>query len=327
MPPDQTMSRKRRNVLALLLKLTISVAVLAYIFLKKAPVPEILREIKRVELVWILASFSLHALGVWISAKRWQILIQAQGESVPLGYLAKSYLVGTFFNNFLPTRFGGDLVRIYDGSQYSRSILKSSAVVLVERLTGVFILLLFALGASLIRLDMAREFPIIWISMLCALSGLVVIFGFLSPLWGRWLSRLPDRGFLAKVKIKAQQFRDTILVYRSRKKAVSKAMGWAFLLQVNVIFHYYLAGKGLHLQIPFLDYFIFIPIILLILTIPITISGWGLREGLYIQIFGYYTIPAAAAFSFPLIADAAFTLLIGLIGAAIFITRKQQAQP
>ncbi len=327
MPLDQLMPKKKRNVLALLLKLTISGSVLAYIFLNQAPVQDILREIKQVDLVWILASFSLHALGVWISAVRWQILIQAQGEDVPLGYLAKSYLVGTFFNNFLPTRFGGDLVRIYDGSLYSRSILKSSAVVLVERLTGVFILLLFALGASLIRLDMAREFPIVWISILCASGGLVLIFGFLSPFWGRWLSRIPDRGFLAKLKTKSQQFRDTILVYRSKKKAVSKAMGWAFLLQVNVIVHYYLAGKGLHLQIPFLDYFIFIPIILLILTIPITISGWGLREGIYIQIFGYYAIPAAAAVSFPLIADAAFTLLIGLIGAAIFVTRKKQIDP
>ncbi len=321
------MPKNKKKALVLLLKLTISLSALAFIFLIKAPIQDILRELSRVDLAWILASFSLHGLGVWISAKRWQILIQAQGDSVPLGYLAKSYLVGTFFNNFLPTRFGGDLVRIWDGSHYSRSILKSSAVVLVERLTGVFILLLFALGASLVRLDMAREFPIIWISMICALGGLGLILSFFSPLWGRLLSMFPDRGFLAKLKSKAQQFREIILAYRSQKKAVTKAVGWAFLLQVNVIVHYYLAGKGLHLQIPFLDYFIFIPIILLILTIPITISGWGVREILYIQIFGYYAIPEAAAFSFPLIADAAFTLLIGLIGAVIYITRKKRSHP
>lgn len=321
------MPKNKKNALALLLKLAISISALAFIFLEKAPIPDILRELEQVDMAWILASFSLHALGVWISAKRWQILIHAQGDSVPLGYLAKSYLVGTFFNNFLPTRFGGDLVRIWDGSQYSRSILKSSAVVLVERLTGVFILLLFALGASLIRLDMAREFPIIWISITCALGGLMLILSFLSPLWGRLMSKIPDREFLAKFKSKAQEFRETILAYRSQKKAVTKAVGWAFLLQVNVIVHYYLAGKGLHLPIPFLDYFIFIPIILLILTIPITISGWGVREMLYIQIFGYYFIPDAAAFSFPLIADAAFTLAIGLIGAVIYITRKKRAHP
>jgi hypothetical protein len=48
---------------------------------------------------------------------------------------------------------------------------------------------------------------------------------------------------------------------------------------------------------------------------------------LYIQIFGYYFIPDATAFSFPLIADAAFTLAIGLIGAVIYITRKKRAHP
>ena len=321
------MPKHKKTTLVFLLKLTISLSALAFIFLKKAPLQDILRELRQVDMAWILASFSLHALGVWISAKRWQILIHAQGESVPLGYLAKSYLVGTFFNNFLPGRFGGDLVRVWDGSHYSRSILKSSAVVLVERLTGVFILLLFALGASLIRLDMAREFPIIWISMICALGGLTLILSLLSPLWARLLSRFPERGFLAKFKSKAQQFLDTLLVYRSRKKAVTRALGWAFLLQVNVIVHYYLAGKGLHLQIPFLDYFIFIPIILLILTIPITISGWGVRELLYIQIFGYYAVAEAAAVSFPLIADVAFSLIIGLFGAFIYITRKKRTSP
>jgi hypothetical protein len=47
--------------------------------------------------------------------------------------------VGTFFNNFLPSRFGGDIVRIWDGSRYSHSLVKSSAIVLVERLTGIIV--------------------------------------------------------------------------------------------------------------------------------------------------------------------------------------------
>ncbi len=150
----------RKDVLVFLLKLTVSFALLAYIILKKASVPDILRVLRGVDIFWILASFSLHALGVWISAVRWRILILAQGDTVPLGYLVKSYLVGTFFNNFLPSRFGGDVVRIWDGSRYSGSVLRSSAVVLVERLTGVIILLLLVgQGAELAQLgDAIDEF-------------------------------------------------------------------------------------------------------------------------------------------------------------------------
>jgi hypothetical protein len=318
--------KSRKDVLALLLKLAVSLGLLAYIVLEQAPVPDILRVLRGVDMFWILASFSLHALGLWISAVRWRILILAQGDTVPLGYLVKSYLVGTFFNNFLPSRFGGDVVRIWDGSRYSGSVLRSSAVVLVERLTGVIILLLLALTASLIRLDMAREFPVIWLALALAAAGLAALFGFLTPFSEKLLHRLPESGFLGRLSGKALEFREAVLVYRSRKGAVLKALFWALLLQVNVIVHYYLAGKGFHLEVPLLDYFIFIPVVLLVLTIPITISGLGVREVLYTQILGYYAIPASAAVAFSLIADTAFTLAVGLLGAVVYITRKKPGQ-
>lgn len=317
--------RNANNILAFLLKLAVSVSILTWLILTRAKIPDILLELLRMNLIWIAASFSLHALGIWISAVRWRILIRAQGDTVPLGFLVKSYLVGTFFNNFLPTRFGGDIVRIWDGSRYSQSVLKSSAVVLVERLTGVVVLLVFALTASLIRLDMARTFPVIWVAMGLAFLGLLMILGFVfTPLWRGLGSRLPDRGALGKLNSKIGQFRETLLAYRSHSRALGQAMFWACLLQINVILHYWLAGKGFHLDVPLLDYFIFIPVILLVLTIPITIGGLGVREGLYTQILGYYGILGATAVSFSLIADTAFTLAIGLIGAVVYVTRKSK---
>ncbi len=321
------MPKKPRRRWLFYLKILVSLSLLTYIFLHQVRLSDMLQELRTVNAVWIVASFSLHALGVWISAVRWRILIQVQGDRVPLSFLVKSYLVGTFFNNFLPTRFGGDIVRIWDGSRYSRSILKSSAVVLVERLTGVVVLLFFALTASLARLEMAREFPIIWLSAGIALTGLALVLSFLTPLWGKLLGRLPVTGFRGQLRQKGLEFREALLVYRTHPRSLLKALFWALLLQINVIAHYWMAGKGFHFQVPLLDYFIFIPIALLVLTIPITIGGLGVREGLYIQILGYYSIPAPAAVGFSLIADTAFTLAIGLIGAVIYATRKAPPTP
>jgi uncharacterized membrane protein YbhN (UPF0104 family) len=316
------MPKKQRTRRLFYLKILVSLSILAFIFLSRVKLSEVVQELRRVDAAWIAASFSLHALGVWISAVRWRILILVQGDRVPLGYLVKSYLVGTFFNNFLPTRFGGDIVRIWDGSRYSRSILKSSAVVLVERLTGVVVLLLFALTASLIRLEMAREFPVIWLSAGIALSGLALVLFFLTPLWGKLMGRFPGTGFWGRLRKKGLDFRTALLTYRTHPRSLLKALFWAAMLQVNVIVHYWMAGKGFHFQVPLLDYFIFIPIVLLVLTIPITIGGFGVREGMYMQILAYYAIPASAAVGFSLIADTAFTLAIGLIGAFIYVTRK-----
>ncbi len=313
---------ERKDLRILALKLIFSCSILVFLFISEVRIKDIPQALKNIEINWLVLSFSLHALGLLISAHRWQILIRAQGDDVPLGFLAKSYLVGNFFNLFLPTRFGGDMVRIYDGKRYSHSLLKSSAIVIVERFTGVIILLTFAFVVSLSRFDVAQSMPIIWISLLVGFSGLLLAFLFFTPISQFFLEKIPEKGLLQNFKSKALEFRRIVFVYKNKKRAFSLALFWAFLLQINVILHYYLAGKAFHLEIPLVDYFIFIPILLLILTIPVTIGGLGLREMLFIQIFAAYGIAENVAFSFSIIADFGFTLIIGIIGGIIFTTRK-----
>lgn len=314
-------NKEKRKLLVFGLKLVFSFSIILFLLTYKTSIANILQVLRDVDISWLAVSFSLHSVGLLVSAYRWQILARAQGDAVPLGFLAKSYLVGTFFNNFLPTRFGGDIVRIWDGSRYSKSLLKSSAIVLVERLTGIIVLFIFALGASLFRLDMARKVPVIWISLLLGLSGLFLVAVFFLPFAGVWLSKIPERGFLTRFKQKIITLRETILHYRSQKGPFLKATFWAFVLQLNVILYYFLIGKALHLKIHFIDYFIFIPIVLLIQTIPVTINGLGLREGSYIEIFKFYGIAPQTAFSFSII-DVAFVLALGIVGGVIYISRK-----
>ena len=312
---------QRKSVL-FLLKLLFSAAVLAFFFfLTKTSLKDIGFKLRGVSWGWLALAFSLQGPGLLISAHRWRILARAQGDDVPLLFLVKSYLVGMFFNNFLPTRFGGDVVRIWDGSKYSQSLVKSSAVVLVDRATGIIVLFLFALVAALFRLDMAREVPVIWAALVFGLIGLAGVTFFFLPVVGQWLRKIPARGFLKPFKQKVIDFRATIILYKNKRKEFSRATAWAVLLQMNVILFYFLIGRALHLTIPLLDYFIFIPLVLLIQIIPITINGLGLREGAYIEIFKFYGIPAASAWSFSIV-EVAFGLILGLIGGAIYVSRK-----
>jgi uncharacterized protein (TIRG00374 family) len=312
---------KKKNLLTLLLKLIFSLSILAYILTAKTSFPAIGTVLRQVSIFWLAVAFSLHAFGLFASAYRWQILARAQADEIPLAFLAKSYLVGTFFNNFLPTRFGGDIVRIWDGSRYSKSLIKSSAIVMVERFTGIIVLFLFAVVASLFRLDMARHIPVIWVSLLLGLLGLFVIAAFFLPVSKRLLSFLRGPRLFEKAKDKIIFLRETILHYRNQKRPFLRATFWALLLQLNVILYYFLIGKALHLHIHIIDYFVFIPIYLIIQIIPITINGLGLREGTSIEIFKFYGISPQAAVSFSLI-DFAFNLILGLIGGIIYVSRK-----
>jgi len=315
---------KRKNFFIFILKLVFSLSIITFILIKKTPIGYIGESVKGASFFWIALSFSLHALGLLISAYRWQILIHAQGDHVPLGFLAKSYLVGNFFNLFLPTRFGGDIVRIMDGSKHSKSVLKSTAIVFVERLSGIIVLLFFALGASLFRLDLAQKLPHIWISLGVGFFGLLAILCFFLPISKTLIDKLPGRGILGKIRRKILEFREIVYVYKKKKSALFKALFWAFLLQINVILHYYLVAKALKIDIPLIDYFIFIPIVLIILTLPITINGLGLREALYMTIFASYGILNSSAVSFSFIADIAFALIIGILGGIFYALRKQK---
>jgi glycosyltransferase 2 family protein len=266
-------------------------------------------------------AFSLHAVGLLCSAYRWQILARAQGDIIPLGFLMKSYLVGTFFSNFLPSSFGGDIVRIWDGSKYSRSLVKSSAIVVVERLTGVLVLFIFALLASLLRLDMANEIPVIKLSLIIGALGIGAGALFLSPIADRLIRGIPGRGILRRLKEKGLLFRETILQYRHHKKPFLMASFWAFLLQANVVIYFIFIGKGFGLDIRILDYFIFVPIVLLVQIIPVTINGFGLREGSTVEIFKYYAIGPEIAIAFSLI-DVGFRMIIGVVGGIVYVLRK-----
>jgi len=311
----------KRKIILFLLKLLFSVAVLTFLFITKISIKDIGLKLKGVSWGWLAVAFSLHALGLLISAYRWQILARAQGDDVPLLFLAKSYLVGTFFNIFLPTRFGGDVVRIWDGSKYSKSLVKSSAIVLVERSTGIICLFLFALAASLFRLDMARQVPVIWAALLLGFLGLAAVALFFCPFFGRRLEHLPEKGILKTTKQKIIAFRTTIILYKEKRKEFARATAWAVCLQLNVILYYFLIGRALHISIPLLDYFVFIPLVLLIQIIPITINGLGLRELSYVKIFNFYGITPETAISFSII-EIVFGLVVGLVGGAIYISRK-----
>ncbi len=312
---------KEKKTIKFILKFIFSFSLIVILLTYKTSVTETLYVLKGADPFWLLTSFLLHVLGLFISAFRWQILIKAQGDHARLVFLAKSYLVGAFFNNFLPSRIGGDISRIRDGSRYSQTLLKSSAIILVERLSGIIILLVFASVASIFRISIAQEIPIVWISLLLGLLGLLLIFIFFTPFTDRLIKIIPDKKFLIKIKSKTFDFKNIILQYKDKKIALAKTLFWAFLLQINVIMHFFLIGKALHLQIQFYDYFIFIPIVLLIQLIPITINGLGLREGSYIEIFEFYGVAPGAAFSFALI-DVAFMLIIGLAGGIVYVTRK-----
>ena len=118
------------------IKILISVALL-YFIVKDVNFSDILESLKLSNKQILLVAFSLHAIGIIVSAIRWKILLKAQGVHSKIGFLIQSYMVATFFNHFMPSTVGGDSVRAYDSWKLGENKAKALAVVMVDRFIGL----------------------------------------------------------------------------------------------------------------------------------------------------------------------------------------------
>ena len=314
----------KKKDLFFLLKLVVGVGLLLYLVLVIARPREIVAVLKGVSWPMLLLAFSLHAMGYLISAQRWKLILDARGGGFSILQLIRSLLVGSFFNLFLPTRFGGDVVRVSDTRRMEQGTMESLAVIVYERLSGIVVLLFFALIASLAKISFIRKLPMLTISLLVSLLGFFLLLLAWKTVPRGFLARLKcRRPWLRKALDKLDAFHGIILDFINQRVLAQKVFFWAALLQLNVVLHYFLIGQALGLErIPLLDYFFSIPIMLFILSFPISINGLGVRDLFLVQLFITYRYPAQFALAFSLI-DLGFNLLLGISGGLIYMFRKK----
>lgn len=316
-----------KKKISFFLKLSFGLGLLAYLVFEISDPKEIAKTLKTTIPIFAFLSFSLHAVGILIKSIRWNILLKENGSPYPISELVKFYLVANFFHHFLPTRFGGDIIRISDTRTMKNGISASAAIVFIERISGIFILIVFAFLAAIIRIDFMNQLSeawIIWIVILGGLFGLVFMFLFLKKIPKDYFSKFKIKSkFGKKLLNKLDTFNLIVKSNLFSKKLIIKVLFWGLLLQINVIIHYYLIGLALGMNIPFIDYFLIISILLIVLTIPISINGIGIRETFLINFFksyGFANPAIAISFSF---LDMIFNLILGIVGGIIYIIRKK----
>ncbi len=141
------MARSRLKSALIVLKLAVSTVLLVILF-RRADLPAMAARFRQMDPVWTIAALSVYGLMLAVSAWRWRLLLRIQTIDVGLGTLTKSFLVATFFNNFLPSNIGGDVVRVADTAPFAGSKTLATTVVLIDRILGLIALLVLAAGAS-----------------------------------------------------------------------------------------------------------------------------------------------------------------------------------
>ncbi len=265
-------------------------------------------DLRLLALAWLL-----FLLGIVIRSFRWQALLRGLDVHPPLRRLLKLYFVGAFFNAFLPSGFGGDVVRVVELAQDEQHTAVVGTV-LVDRMTGI----LSQMVIGLLVLPFVPNLPtwLVWGFVTIALGSLVA--GFLL-LEGKILRRLthhlPKTLSLAGEGILAKVY---AAVTGSGWRAVWIALGLSTLFNLINILLTWLCGLAVGLTVNLEFYFVAVPLLSLTLLLPISVGGLGARDWVAQPLFG--SVGEADAFIAGMTLSVAIvTAAGGLVGGGIYL--------
>jgi len=274
---------------------------------------------------WLLAALCLHVFGYWVSGERWKVLLKAQRVEVPLSLTIKSYLVGTFFNQFLPTIVGGDVVRGMDTAKPCGSLTKSLTIILFERFTGIIVLLMLVSTGIALQIGRFKEVSYWPVFVLGFLVVATVIFLWREGVDLSFLERkIPFKIGKAVIR-KISTVLEILVQFRSHPWPLIKVIFWGLALQLLFILHYYLLSIAFSLSLPFSFFMVVIPVIFLLSMLPVSINGIGVRENLFVYFFAKVSVSPEKSLA---IAWMAFAMILfyALIGGVIYMVRKGEKE-
>ncbi len=322
MPPSSPPRPARRLVFAG--KLTVSGLLLAFLFWR-ADRTVLLRTIQSLPLSLFLGCAGLYFLGYVISVVRWQRLLLAEDIRLPIWRVGLVYFEGAFFNLFLPTLIGGDIVRGYSIYKITRGHQASIASILVDRLSGFVALVSIAVVALALAYRRIHD-PLVAGMILAIAVAFFVLVAFLlhnSP-QERMAGVLRMVG-LTRFQVKLQGLMDALHRYRGHRWAVGQALVLSLVLQALIIVTYYLVGAGLRLGVPLAYFFLYVPLITVLSMLPVSVAGLGVREGGVVYFFGKAGVDPATALSMSLIWFS-LTLVVSSLGGLAFLLNEHTAK-
>ena len=311
-----------RRYAFLALKVSVSIVLLAVLF-SRIDVARLWSSARHASVAWLFAALALYAVNVAASIWRWHLLLDAQDVDVPVKTLLGSFLVALFFNNFLPSNIGGDFFRISDTAKIAKSKTVATTVVLADRVLGVIALVLVAaVGATAAGAVHPAALPIwpVWLWAGFLLGAAASAPAVLVPAgFGRMLRPLtvlhPEW-----VGDRIDNLTDILGRFREHPAALAQCFGGALFVQATMVVFYFAVAYGLHLNVAFADLAVIVPISFVVQMLPVSVSGFGVREATFSFYFTRIGLAIEAALLMSLVAQA-LIMLFSLTGAAVYVSR------
>ena len=321
-PANAAAPARRLGGAAIAVKIVVSVALLAFLF-SRIPAREVVGLMARARPGLFLLALALFTASVAGSALQWGIFLRAQGVALPFRTLFGFYLVGLFFNNFLPATLGGDVVKVIDVHRAGSTRGAAVVATLMDRAMGLLVLVAAGLAAVWIGGD-TLPFPELRAPLLVASLALVVAFAAILSrrvlaLCAAAARRLPGRRF----RDLALRLLDYVGRFQSDRRVFLVALALSVGIQTIRIGVHYLVALALGVSVSPHIFLLVVPVIAVAVTLPVSGGGFGVREGVGVLLFGRLGVGAPQTLAFELLAHLV-TVLVSAAGGVLFALRKRR---
>ena len=283
----------------------------------------IISEIKNANLMWILFALILFTASHFLGSYQWWTLMKEENIVISWRKTISFYFIGLFFNNFLISSLGGDFFRMVDLGRYSKNGTGAVSTVFLDRFMGMLVLSGLTVMALPIMIFMDYLPKSVRIPLIILLCGwfLMILFLFNKKL-ALPFAKLIKRVIPPRLGVKAREvYRKVYQFGRNKSLFLRIVMLSLFIQSARILTHYLLAlSVGVHVSL--ISFFLIIPIVAIVASIPISVGGVGLREQSAVILFAGIGLTSIDVISFELLAYCV-AIVSSIPGGLFFMFRRR----
>lgn len=259
-----------------IIKLAITLIIFVLIF-RAIDFSGVIEAIGQLDIEYLVLALVIQLLSTLVASYRWFLIMNVLQFGEKFTFYLKSYFKGAFFNQGLPTTIGGDALRVLDVARLGFRKREAFYGVFIDRIVGLLGLLLLNLLANAINPELLGEKIFYLINAIVLLSILAVLI-IMSMKKVEALTRYKIGQLLFDLSSRLNT------VYRNARDTGIQ-ITLSIIIHLLSILGIFVLGRDIGLEYDLLTYLVIMPPVFLLTLIPISLAGWGVREGAMLGLF------------------------------------------